>query len=838
MEYDGAWKLRLTAAEKQKTADDAVEHRTSWPPAYLGNGRLALLGSLVDDEGPNVHRVLLGVDHSPEHTTVLRGAVAVKGKGVSAARNTVEGFGASRLSLFDDGGSRSTTKYRLTDAHLGMDTGTLSTTHAVYDTDSANMYLGRMTCETYACRQQPHLMVQSVTVQVASDARPDAAEDFLYHALRSPPGSEQFGRFGTNIVLARGAPVGTNVFAASAPLPLLASTASLFCSHSSTYVWETGTADHLGYVRDPLRPERGANKLRLRDGASVQDEEGRAVRQYRFHVLSVAMTHGGSSSSGSRPSIAPENESTHVLMSLLDGRRDNTADTVEDFLAARLQTVTRLRTEHVRAWDALWTTNVFPVAKLGITAAEEARITAVKRSARYALYNIYAGVGGNRSALYAPAAPGARAVTDLLGGSEDLGELWLMPLLAVLQPEALRVYLDGKCSEEELRRAGQRAMDHGYDGIMYATSPDDLAAPSSSTTSSGGGGGVVYWDSAVAVPVYKTAVLAINAWNYYRLTRDKEWLERRGHLLLNGVADFCASAVVDDPTQPLKRRRLLESQPFGNAERRGRHNAFAANAAYLALKAAIEASYELKTDVPQEWKDALFDSDSVFFADSVKKDVIRLDDDLVADKDAVRIAEPVLALSSNYKQDAFPSFQAHDAVYSRVLKQTRDYYRGVTTAEAEAFPLNIAMFGTAAGLVAQVIPADQTVDVEAEVGDVYDALEGFATAAKEPVWGNLRSLYVSETDRRVKEDVNALGLNDVVSSAAYLYMLVFGCAGVEVVGGVTNTGFYYESLRLRAPRSRRLPRTWKELRLTRMAQSRLRTSGTDASVVNELLYTT
>jgi len=833
MEYDGAWKLRLSDAEKQKTADDDVSHRVSWPPAYLGNGRLALLGSLADDEGPNVHRILLGVDHSPEHTQAALSMLPLKGPGVSASHNTLEGFGASRLLLFDNG-ARSSSKYRLTDAQLNMDTGTLATTHAVHDRDSS-AFLGRVMCDTYACRQQPHLLVQSVTVQVAADARPDATADVLFHELQSPTGTEQVSRFGTNIVLARGAPQGTYVFAASCPVPVtgvvdpsLGNVGALHCSHSSTYVWETGNAEYLGYVRDPLRHGRGANKMRMKGGASLQDANGNAVRQYRFHVLSVVMSHGVKASlvSASASATSPESESTHALMTILDGRKI-TAATVSEFAAARLQTVSRVRTEHVRAWDALWATNVFPVPKLGISAAEEDRVTAVKRCARYAMYNIYAGVGGNKSALYAPSAPGARAVTDLLGGTEDLGELWLMPLLAVLQPEAARVYLDGKCSEGELRKAGQRAMDHGYDGIMFATSPNDVSY---------GNSAVVYWDTAMAVPVYKTATLAVNCWNYYRLTRDKEWLARRGHLLLGGVADFCASSLRDDPTQPLKRRRLLESRPFGNTERRGRHNAFAVNAAYLALKAAIEASYELKLDVPQDWKDALFDSDSVFFPDGVKKDVIRVDDGFAADEDEVRIAEPVLALTSNFKQDAFPSFQAHDAVYSRVLKQTRDYYRGVTTPDSVAFPINIAMFGTASGLVAQVIPAEDKTAMEAEVQGVYASLEGFVEAAEEPVWGNLRSLYVSEEDRRAKEDVNVLGLNDVVSSAAYLYMLVFGCAGVEVVGGVTNTGFYYDSMRLRAAHSRKLPRTWKELRMTRMAQSRLRTAGTDATVVNELLY--
>jgi len=834
MDYDGAWKLRLSEGERLKTANEEdVSHRKSWPPAYLGNGRLSLLCSLADDRGPNVHRVLLGVDHSPEHTSATRSMAPLKGAGLHAAQNTLESFGASRLLLFRDGGARSTgLAYRLSDAYLSMDTGTLTTVHAVYDTSgSSPVFAGRVTSDTYACRHQPHLVVQSVTVQVATDAHPDASDDLLFHELQAPPGTEQAGRFGTNIVLARGAPQGTYVFAASCPVPVTGVAdpslgGALHCSHSSAYVWETGGADYMGYVRDPLRPGCGINKIRMKGGEQTQDADGNAVRRYRFHVLSVAMSHTSSSSS------SPEGESTHALMTIMDGRKAVEATTVAEFAEMRLQAVGRLRTEHVRAWDALWSTNVFPVPKLGISDAEEARVTAVKRCARYALYNVYAGVGGSRSALYAPSAPGARAVTDLLGSAEDLGELWLMPVLAVLQPEAVRVYLDGKCSEEELRRAGQRAMDHGYDGIMFGTSPSEDALSSASNSA------VVFWDTATVVPVYKTATLAVNCWNYYRLTRDKEWLTRKGQLLLNGAADFCASALRDDPAQPLKRRRLLESRGFGNTERRQRHNAFAANAAYLALKAAIEASYELKADVPQEWKDALFDSDSVFFPDGVKKDVMRLDDGFVANEDDVRIVEPVLALSSNYKQDAFPSFQAHDAVYSRVLKQTRDYYRGVTKAESQAFPLNIAMFGTAAGLVAQAVSGDDKAAVDAEVQGVYSSLEDFAEAAGEPVWGNLHSMYVSEEDRRLREDVNVLGLNDVVSSAAYLYMLVFGCAGVEVVGGVTNTGFYYESLRLRAQRNRRLPRTWKELRVTRLAQSRLRTGGTNASVVNELLYET
>lgn len=843
MEFDGAWKLRLSEDERSKT-DGA--HRELWPPAFLGNGRLGLLVRLSDARGPNVDRALLSLDHEPRHARAARGMPPRRGEGVMFA-NAVETFGCGTLRLFDrgteggvgDGDVR--TAYRLVDAQLSMDTGTLSSTYEMVRGDTL---MGTIACDVYACRQQPHLVVQSVTVQVRQDAAPSAHEDFLFHEMNAPPGSEQMARFGTSIVLARGGSSGTYVFSGSCLLEPAAfltaavhgggetAAAPLHCSCSSSYLWEKGSADQLGFARDVLRPGRGLNKMLLKDAVAATDAAGNEVREYRFHVYSVLMSHLGVGACAR--GAAPENESTHALVTIM-GRALRTSATPDS-----APVYARVRTEHVRAWDAMWATNVFPVPKLGISPAEEARVVRVKRHARYALYNLYASVRGGADVLYTPGLAKGGAAFDLLGNAEGLGELWFLPVMTLLRPDTVRTILDARATDEAVADAEQRAANHGFAGTMFpydAFAQDPALGTSGTFSADGTGDAAVAWDVAAVVPVFKTAAVGVNVWNYYRISRDKEWLDRKGYVLLSGVADFCASALRSDPSDA-GRRVLVESLPFGNAGlRQARHNAFSANACYLALKAAMEASYELRRDVKQEWSDALFDSEGIFFAASLAtKNVIKLDDDYEAGE-SVRVAEPVLCMCATFRQDSFPTFRGHDGSYRRVLTHTRNHYRDAVSSEGSDLAMNVGMFATASGLVAQYLDADTANEVDSELDDFYALLERFVDVSREPVWGNLRSMAVSPSDGRRRDEANNLGLNDIVSSAAYLSVLLNACAGAEIVGGVTNTSFYYEAMKLRLARVRRLPRTWKELRVSKLGVSRIDAVGQTASVRNEMVYT-
>lgn len=835
MEYDGAWNLLLSQEEREKSDGS---HRENWPPPYIGNGRIALLPSMADDRGVNIDRVLMTLDHDPEHAEAVHIMPPRKGKGMLMA-NAVEGFGCGTLRMFDRGKEADgDVRYVLKNARLSMDTGTY---RSDYDIVQEGAVLATISCDAYACRQHPQLCVQNVSIRVRTDQRPDPQEDVMFHEMHAPSGSEQAARFGTSIVLARGGTDSMYVFSGSAPvapsavLATLTSSAAraaiapLYCSASSSYTWDTGSAVQLGFARDETRPGTGFNKMLLRDASVVTDADtGVEYREYKFHLFCVSMTH--LVSGGIASSLAPpEKESTHQLVTIL-GRNTSSSSVAS----------VRIRSEHVKRWDALWATNVTPVSKLGITSEEEGRVLRVKRHMRYALYNIYASVRGEAMYNSAIASVGGISAIDMLGNVETAGEVWFVPLLTILKPDAMRAVLNARGTEASLTLAAQNAEDHGFQGLLFPFA-QTLRVDAATFSADASGTGGVYWDSVAIVPVFHTAAIALNTWNYYRVTRDRDWLERN-YSVLSGVADFCASVLVMEGSSD-KRRELVGSVPFANGKKREgkKQNAFSTNLCFMALKAAIEASHELNKSVVREWSDALFDSEDVFFSgSSIANDVIQVDADYELNS-AVFVAEPVLALTPTFSQDMFPVYGANEERFRRTVRRNRDHYVPAVASAADDgslvaadLAINKVLFATATGFIAQ--DAEASVETtDAELDSFYDLIEEFVAVSAEPVWGNLMSMPTNKEDARRKQSVNTMHVNDLVTSSAYLSVILGACCGAQVVGGVTNTKYYYEDMRLRLARTRKLPRTWKELRVTKLAEARGR-PGETVSITNDLVY--
>ena len=175
--------------------------------------------------------------------------------------------------------------------------------------------------------------------------------------------------------------------------------------------------------------------------------------------------------------------------------------------------------EHKAAWAKLWESDIV------IEGDDEAQ-----RDARLALYS-----------LYASAAPGFGLSMPPTGLAEKGwgghifwdAELWMYPPLLVMQPAFASSMLDFRIAT--LPQAKRRAAQAGYSGAMYP------------------------WESDLqgneCTPIsYKldmnehhvTADVAIAAWNYYKVTKDKVWLQQKGFPLIKEIADFWVSRATKD----------------------------------------------------------------------------------------------------------------------------------------------------------------------------------------------------------------------------------------------------------------------------------------------------
>jgi hypothetical protein len=770
MEYDGNWKLQLPSEDVEDVDPD------KWPSPYLANGKLALFPRM-DPARLYVDRTFLTIDEQGVTT------------GGNVFGNAVQTFNFGSFDLFrrrgEEGGGGVDVEYKLTSAALHMDTGTFS---SGYDVHLKGDRVGHVSRDVYALRQYPHVAVQSFVVRLKTldlQELEDAGDACFFHEVEAPPGAEHTARFDTSFLLTDQR---TSVFMFTGESSLLpaASASPTRAAVSTLYLWDPADGAQFevaGFNVDRFRPGRAFNRVNLYDGKQVTID-GENMREFRFQFVTCSMTENDFEN--------PEEECKRVLLAVVDRGASS--------IANNGNVLATLRSDHVRKWDLLWATNITVLPKTGITVGEMDRIIRLRRHVRYALYNLYASVRGGADVLFNP---GQLGLLDLTGRVAAQGELWFLPCILLLKPVAARAILDAR--HEALPRATRLASTYGFKGAKF---------PYAETTSASRYNSAVHWDAVAVTHVFNTAIVGVNAWNYYRITRDKDWLKTRGFPLLQGVANFVASAFELDASTG--KYQLVKTVSLDGS--RGAMNAFSTNTCLLALKAAIEASYALGLGTQRAWTSVFFNVRPIFFQNAAPllRSVIRFDADS-APRDPVRIAEPLLVLTPTYSEVLYPNGRN----LAEGLIKNFDYYKqAVEDAGTEELPINAALLASTEGLRAQT-ETERT-------GEFYARLEEFLDISAEPVWGNLRSY-----DGRPAQRAPLQGLNDTSTSAMLLLTLLGVTGGVNVVGGVSDTQFMYNELRLSVARNRKMPRSWQGMRLTGLA------GGTDSTLIlNELRYET
>jgi trehalose/maltose hydrolase-like predicted phosphorylase len=109
-------------------------------------------------------------------------------------------------------------------------------------------------------------------------------------------------------------------------------------------------------------------------------------------------------------------------------------------------------------------------------------------------------------------------------------ELWMFPVILAFDKDLARTILDYRF--DRLQKAKQKARNFGYKGAMFPWESDDTGEEATPA-----------WALTGTLEHHITADIGIACWNYYRVTKDKEWLERTGYPMLKEIADFWVSRV-------------------------------------------------------------------------------------------------------------------------------------------------------------------------------------------------------------------------------------------------------------------------------------------------------
>jgi protein-glucosylgalactosylhydroxylysine glucosidase len=490
---------------------------------------------------------------------------------------------------------------------------------------------------------------------------------------------------------------------------------------------------------------------------------------YTFNVLSSQMTSADYKS--------PGNETRRVCLNMA-------------LLAA--SPVAQIRSDHIASWAATWNGRVSVDPKLGVSDAESAAIVRLNRHLKFAMYNVYSTTREN--ALATSPLPGATPLgaIDLHGSVSLDGDLWLVPLLILFRPEAARAILEFRY--RELASAIQLASSYGLKGAQYPYVNDSVGYTDA-----------LYWDVLSPMHVFNTALVAVSAWNYYRTTLDDEWLRSQGYPILKNTADFFASKAQVDDDGSVHLRRVVGLDPGVDG---GDDESMTNYLVRLAVKYAIEASYQVGAIVKDAWTELYYGLPVTVFPGT---EVVALDAQADASGQA-RVLETLIPLVPYYSY----VFYRVDLRSNRAPASNLAFWEAHTDAGYVANPVNRLMRAMLHAQCARTttVAAERDAHLGA-FATLLDAVLGAAT----PVWGNLTRAGAGGS------------YNDVTLSALLLLVVVLGCGGVDIKGGVAESRFYYEMFKIDVLNYGVLPRTWKQVLIGGFGSAR-RT----AQVINALTY--
>jgi len=445
----------------------------------------------------------------------------------------------------------------------------------------------------------------------------------------------------------------------------------------------------------------------------------------------------------------------------------------------------KLRENHVTAWFNMWKSNISIDAKLGITDQEMARFSSIRRTLRYGLYNVWSSV---REGIRTEVNPAGLSVIDTYGSLFWDGDLWFIPLLTILRPDIAKTVLEARY--RVIDKAIQLASGYGFSGSKYPYVNETVGYTDAP-----------YWDLNGPMHIFNTALVSISAWNYYRITQDKDWLANKGYLMIKNNANFFASKVTlgDDGSYHM-------NDVYSFHDKVSNDNALTNYLVRLALKYSLEASYELNIVPVETWAQTYFSIDMKFFDDDILG-IVKMDVDSTI-TDNFKFLEMLIPFTTLYSKNYFDTNLSRD---STNIEAILNFYKTKIDSRYLSNPLNNMLLSWINASLTNTITNDYTINT-------YDCLCKIIDENVVGLWGNMN----------MQND--ATGYNDLSLSAMFLLMIITTLGTIRITGSVSETRFYNESMGIKLENTCSMPKTFKNVRLTGI-------SGVDTyNVLNKVFY--
>lgn len=227
---------------------------------------------------------------------------------------------------------------------------------------------------------------------------------------------------------------------------------------------------------------------------------------------------------------------------------------------------------HNGAWDKLWQGDIIIEGNPELQA-----------HTRAALYNIYSALlPGSRRSI----APMGLSSNHYYGHIFWDADTWILPALAILQPELARSMADYRI--DCLPQARRRAAAYGFEGAMFPWESDDLGEEATPTLALTG-----------PLEHHITADVARGAWLTFCATADTAWLRNEAYPLLRDCADYWASRAERNADGTYSIKGVVGADEYASGVN---DNAFTNGAAMRALQYAATGARTLGLTPSPEWE--------------------------------------------------------------------------------------------------------------------------------------------------------------------------------------------------------------------------------------------
>lgn len=227
--------------------------------------------------------------------------------------------------------------------------------------------------------------------------------------------------------------------------------------------------------------------------------------------------------------------------------------------------------EHKKLWAELWEGDIIIEGDLQS-----------QLDVRLALYHLYAFSRGDSDLSIAPMGLSSQNYNGHIFWDT---ELWMFPPLLMLNQDIARSLVNYR--SDRLEKAKQKAINFGYKGAMFPWESDDTGEEATPA-----------WALTGTFEHHITADVAIAFWDYYRVTKNKEWLKEKGFPVIKEIADFWVSRSTQNPDGGYSIKNVVGANEFlANVD----DNAFTNGAAITALRYAVLAAKEVGEEADPQW---------------------------------------------------------------------------------------------------------------------------------------------------------------------------------------------------------------------------------------------